>query len=1051
MLDVEQRSQKDRRSSIAQWVQQVIGETEVYLNVQYRGKKLHILCESPQSIEAKKVVKPLIELLQQPEGKEKLYLEPAHPIEQIIIYGRTLGKQNPDWIKEIGLQPDSIDEIKATALKTGSQKLQSDSTFLITNETLARSGEPEAIARHLSKALSFLGVSVKVFIKNLQDLQRIGGEPEGESRRRREGASLNSNSGEDEKISPLNNLTPSVTKQRLWVMCYSDYSPDPSLLAEPLVEQLRSLELKGFQDAIICSRVSGEAAPEWKLRVDLTPPADMLKNWARWGDGQAIERLLNQALQGKGLEVRVVLKEATLHIFCSLVEAIATAAPQQQTAVSTIASVLDLLAPQGIKAATIFGIESAKVGNPETDSGQSQKPAWVEWLSLPAAKDPALAKSVWSLAQQYCQQALLFLLEQLLNPEIEERLATGGIHLKIARKQDLLHIMSEGPVCPTRSQVAPTVTWLMRQLAIPEIAGIRVYGRRAGSSSSAWNYGIDFARRRRLVPEAAPEFAASDAFFGELVASSSEPILRPDLTKEDFKNFWGLSLKQTASKIRWWLCYWQLFVPTSANQELSAVLPLHNTKNLSYSQGMKVAMVWGTLGLSLTLIADFWIGKRLLSVGASSIIAASQESSQQSATPVNLPKLSLQKSGTQDAEDFNTSGFTKEGETSVIFNRQEADKLSTAPQYRAGSAILAAARSPLPSFNNQILNEKLALYQQRLVEIGPPDVLIFGSSRAMRGVDPQAIENLLAAQGYADIEVFNFGVNGATAKVVEFVLHRILMPEQLPKLIIWADGARAFNSGREDVTYNAIADSQAYREIEAGTFPFLNTNSTKPLAEKDQPLVYLSGNYRSISDWLNQSLGAISPTYSQRHQFKSLLHEQLITLLKLTSFRHNNHPNSNPQLSDQEPVDFDGFLAVSTRFNTATYYQQHPRVAGAYDSNYQSFTLVGEQYMALEGILQFTQEQNINLVFVNLPLTKDYLDPVRNKYEEKFRRHMHATAIEKGLIFRDLAHLLLTKDDYFSDPSHLNRYGAYQVSKHLAQDPMIPWSLAISPDPITKN
>jgi hypothetical protein len=35
--------------------------------------------------------------------------------------------------------------------------------------------------------------------------------------------------------------------------------------------------------------------------------------------------------------------------------------------------------------------------------------------------------------------------------------------------------------------------------------------------------------------------------------------------------------------------------------------------------------------------------------------------------------------------------------------------------------------------------------------------------------------------------------------------------------------------------------------------------------------------------------------------------------------------------------------------------------------------------------------------------------------------------------------LLVNKNDYFSDPSHLNRYGAYTVSNQLAQDPMIPW------------
>ena len=52
---------------------------------------------------------------------------------------------------------------------------------------------------------------------------------------------------------------------------------------------------------------------------------------------------------------------------------------------------------------------------------------------------------------------------------------------------------------------------------------------------------------------------------------------------------------------------------------------------------------------------------------------------------------------------------------------------------------------------------------------------------------------------------------------------------------------------------------------------------------------------------------------------------------------------------------------------------------------------------------------------------------------------MRSSATQKGLIFRDLSQLLLTKSDYFSDPSHLNRYGAYKVSNQLAQDPMIPW------------
>jgi hypothetical protein len=62
------------------------------------------------------------------------------------------------------------------------------------------------------------------------------------------------------------------------------------------------------------------------------------------------------------------------------------------------------------------------------------------------------------------------------------------------------------------------------------------------------------------------------------------------------------------------------------------------------------------------------------------------------------------------------------------------------------------------------------------------------------------------------------------------------------------------------------------------------------------------------------------------------------------------------------------------------------------------------------------------------------------EYEEQFQRYIRTSALEKGLIFRDLTKLLLTKNDYFSDPSHLNRYGAYKVSNQLAQDPLIPWS-----------
>uniref|UniRef100_A0ACD5GVQ6 Uncharacterized protein n=1 Tax=Desertifilum tharense IPPAS B-1220 TaxID=1781255 RepID=A0ACD5GVQ6_9CYAN len=52
-------------------------------------------------------------------------------------------------------------------------------------------------------------------------------------------------------------------------------------------------------------------------------------------------------------------------------------------------------------------------------------------------------------------------------------------------------------------------------------------------------------------------------------------------------------------------------------------------------------------------------------------------------------------------------------------------------------------------------------------------------------------------------------------------------------MILWADGARAFNSGRGDATYNAIATSAGYQSLMAGTLAL----PTYGAAEAAQPTV----------------------------------------------------------------------------------------------------------------------------------------------------------------------------------------------------------------------
>ena len=111
---------------------------------------------------------------------------------------------------------------------------------------------------------------------------------------------------------------------RLWIRCYAQTALDSQLIAEPLAKQLRRLNFQHFQDAIVqFSRFSSRSAmgnqiPDWRLRIDLTPPTVRLRSWARWGDVQAITKLLNLALAPEEIQVSTVLRNLTLQIFCTL-------------------------------------------------------------------------------------------------------------------------------------------------------------------------------------------------------------------------------------------------------------------------------------------------------------------------------------------------------------------------------------------------------------------------------------------------------------------------------------------------------------------------------------------------------------------------------------------------------------------------------------------------------------------------------------------------------------------------------------------------------------
>jgi len=363
-------------------------------------------------------------------------------------------------------------------------------------------------------------------------------------------------------------------------------------------------------------------------------------------------------------------------------------------------------------------------------------------------------------------------------------------------------------------------------------------------------------------------------------------------------------------------------------------------------------------------------------------------------------------------------------------------------------ASLIPHELPFASFDNQIFDEQLLLYLSYIATVGPPDVLIVGSSRALVGIDPRYLERELAVQGKGNLKVFNFGINGATGQMVAFQLRQLLTTEQLPKLIIWADGVRSFNSGRADRTYKKLIASQGYTTVMAGNRPTLPP--AIPEVNQDCGAIQDSTISQSTTNKSQASADVVSSSTTSpqwrvaRVPFETSSNPEpsppeLLLLTQTgtpTPQRLTLVKNTPGNSYSTVAIDPNGFLPLESRFNPNTYYQNHPRVAGLYDSDYRPFSFSGPQLNALNSVKQFAQQQQIPLVLLNLPVSQSYLDWERSRREVQFEQLMRR---QTGLIFIDMGRQWLQQNQYFADPSHLNRYGAAAVSSFLATHPNIPW------------
>ncbi len=1037
-------------AALIPWLKDVVLRPEdslvTEIQVRLRGNILHVLCESNQAALSKdyvlmRLVRSLMDL------DVRTWLAEDFPqIYQVYVYSRKAPSPKPVWSAPIylnrlekhlerlvqgGKDAEAVAHVaKKTNLTADIEAgipVSSLSSEQLSDISLARQGDSGAIARYLSEALSALSVGVQVSARVVP------------------GKVHKAKASDSELIS------------RLWVFCEASYSPDPLLIAEPIAQRLRQLHLRQFQDAVITIQVTGEAASDWRLRVDLTPPEEMLREWARWGDVPALSMLANHISRRYGLKLVAEFKKETLHLISAAISDTAKPAPASGTAYKTdiealvgdISSMLQAIAPQGINRAMLYGPSSDDIS-----------PEWLRGIDLPAAENPALADSTALLASTGDIPALAYCLTRALNPDIRDQLATGGIRVQLLRKDRLLHIMADGPICPPKNVIVPLVNQTLAPVSAPDIAeGIRLYGRRAGQKQPIWTHGQDYQARERMVPEAKPEFAASEAYIGELITSVDEGSLVDAANAPDADI---TVIAMLARALQFAMVKSQVFIPADDTGGLaSKTLP-----KAFRTEGGKMALIWSAVGLFLAIQFDFLVGQALRQAAAP-VVRTAQASEQAGVQKIkpnpfneeladldwNTSETERNTWGEAQTDDFLEDGLSKDGfvrgdrldSRDFTASAINDDELIYSPQQDFVSTSSLLAGSTLPTFQSQQLDEKLALYRRHIAQSGPPDVLVIGSSRALRGVDPAALRQALDASGHDGLSIFNFGVNGATAQVVDLIVRRLIPPDQLPQLIVWADGARAFNSGRMDVTFNAIATSEGYRQLQASNTPDgMNDLALGSLSEQ------LKVRARAADRGLSEFFGQVSSGYSHRAKIRAALGQGFGAIAPDFvgtdgSTQVGDTPTGAP--TETSLIDYDGFLALSTRFNPATYYQNHAEVKGLYDGDYKDFQLEGQQSEATRNLLAFTASKDVPIIFINTPLTDEYLDSYRTKAEETFSQHMVEISDRSGdiLSYRDFGQLWPQRYDYFSDPSHLNRYGAYQVSSRLAQDPLIPWPEPLPP------
>lgn len=132
-------------------------------------------------------------------------------------------------------------------------------------------------------------------------------------------------------------------------------------------------------------------------------------------------------------------------------------------------------------------------------------------------------------------------------------------------------------------------------------------------------------------------------------------------------------------------------------------------------------------------------------------------------------------------------------------------------------------------------------------------------------------------------------------------------------------------------------------------------------------------------------------------------------------------------------VENNGFVPADAGFSKLSNTEKQQTAEARFRAHFDKFPAMDSlQVAALSGIAEICKNNNVRLLLLSYPVSDEYLRCAENKRGLEKVKHL-ADSVKGRHLHADFSRFFSGKPDCFSDPDHLNPFGAQLLSRHLKQ------------------